>query len=334
MSLVAIALDRYLAVLNKSQAKILQNKVFCFSALFLVWALSCGISGPMLVSYDLIETYVVPDENQEQFYRGYLCIAEVVSMTGTLHFHTTNVNIPQSEKANIIVFTLTFLPIFVAFVWLNAIIAKEIWKRRHIPGAQSKTKRKRTNEDSSILNVKSTDETNTSSNGRNNSSKMSSGESKNGHATLKQPIFIIPAPSSLVLQPNAEPRRNEHQRRHRQMRMFKVILVLMSVFIICRLPNWIFLLYKLSHKVSGRLNWLLVYCFAIMGLLNCMLNPLLYTFLGETIRVTSSFQSACCKFCKLCCRRREAPPHYANNQTLFASNLRRKSDGGIYLGSQ
>lgn len=115
--------------------------------------------------------------------------------------------------------------------------------------------------------------------------------------------------------------------------MFKVILVLMSVFIICRLPNWGFLVYKLSHKVSDRLNWLLVYSFGIMGLLNCMLNPLLYTFLSETIRVTSFVESACCKFCKLFWRARKEE-HYANNQTLFApSHLRRKSDGGIYLGS-
>lgn len=236
---------------------------------------------------------------------------------------------------NIIIFSFIFLPISVAFLWLNAIIAKEIWKRRHVPGLEKKSKTKRANEDSSTLNVKATDETNTShSNGRNHSTKLSSGDTKNGLTSSKQPIFTIRPPSSTTQPHSAEPRRSEHQRRNRQMRMFKVILVLMSVFIICRLPNWVFLVYKLSHKVSNRSNWLLVYSFAIMGLLNCMLNPLLYTFLSETIRVTSFVESAGCKLCKLFWRARKEESHYANNQTLFASShLRRKSDGGIYQGS-
>lgn len=229
----------------------------------------------------------------------------------------------------IIVFTFIFLPIFVAFIWLNAIIAKEIWKRRHAPGSQIQSKSKRSDRDTSSLERKTTDETNTSSNGRNHSTKISSGESKNSAVSTKQPVFTIQPPTS---QPNVEIRRNE-QRRGRQMRMFKVILVLMTVFIVCRLPNWIFLLYKLSHNVSGRLNWLLLYSFAVTGLLNCMLNPLLYTFLGETIRITSRIRSGCYKLCKICRRTKKATSHYANNQTMFAGNVPPKSDGGIYLGS-
>lgn len=237
---------------------------------------------------------------------------------------------PQEASANyyIVVFTFIFLPIFVAFVWLNTIIAREIWKRRHAPGSQSQSKSKKADdEDSSTKEIKDTDETNTSSNVRNHSGKISSGELKNSAVSSKQKVFTVQAPQ----QPNSETHRSERQRR--QMRMFKVILVLMSVFICCRLPNWIFLLYKLSYSISGRLNWLLLYSFGAMGLLNCMLNPLLYTFLGETIRITSHIGSACYKFCRLCRRRKKTTSNYANNQTMFAANVRRKSDGGIYLGS-
>lgn len=217
---------------------------------------------------------------------------------------------------------------FVAFIWLNAIIALEIWRRRHAPGAQSQSKPKQTNEDSSTLEMKATDETNTSSNVRNQSSKISSGELKNSAVSSKQPVFTIQPPAVI-----SETHRNENQRRQRQMRMFKVILVLMSAFIMCRLPNWIFLLYKLSNHVTGRLNWILQYFFALTGILNCMLNPLLYTFLSETIHVTSRIGSACFQLFQLCRRARKTSSHYANNQTLFASNVPRKSDGGIYLGS-
>lgn len=79
ISLVAIALDRYLAVLNKSNTKVLRSKIFCCSVLALMWALCFGISSPILVSYDHIETYVVPEERQEEFYMSYLCIADIVS---------------------------------------------------------------------------------------------------------------------------------------------------------------------------------------------------------------------------------------------------------------
>jgi hypothetical protein len=235
----------------------------------------------------------------------------------------------QEESANfyIIVFVFIFAPILIAFMWLNIIIAREIWKRRHAPGTQRRSKTRRAKDDSSTEEIKETDETNTSSNVRNNSSKISCGDFKNSAVSSRAPVFTI-QPST---QPNVETHRNERQRR--QMRMFKVILVLMSVFIMCRLPNWIFLLYKLSNDVSGRLNWLLLYCFAIMGLLNCMLNPLLYTFLGETIRFTSRIGGACYGLCKLCRRTRKDTSHYANNQTMFAANAPRKSDGGIYLGS-
>jgi hypothetical protein len=222
-------------------------------------------------------------------------------------------------------FTFIFFPIFVAFVWLNAIIATEIWKRRHAPGAQIQSKPKKADDDTSTMDMKATDETNTSTNVRNNS-KVSSSEPKNSAAPA---LFTVVQPVSTI-----DTRRNENQRQRRQMRMFKVILILMFAFIICRLPNWIFLLYKLSNKVAGSLNLRLMYSFGLMGLLNCMLNPLLYTFLSETIRITARIGSACYKFCKLCRpERRTTASHYANNQTLFAANGPRKSDGGIYLGA-
>lgn len=257
-----------------------------------------------------------------------------INLNYHFHFPTHFFSFLQEASANyyIILFTFIFLPIFVAFVWLNTIIASEIWKRRHAPGTrQSQSKPKKADdEDSSTMAIKdTTDETNTSSNVRHNhSSKISSGELKNSAASSKQAsVFTVQAPQ----QPNNETHRNERQRR--QMRMFKVILVLMSVFICCRLPNWIFLLYKLSNVASGRLNWLLLYSFGALGLLNCMLNPLLYTFLGETIRITSHIGSACYKFCRPCRRTKKTTSHYANNQTMFAASARRKSDGGIYLGS-
>jgi 7 transmembrane receptor (rhodopsin family) len=80
MSLVAIAMDRFLAVLNKSKSRILQSKVFCFSGVFVVWATSCSISSPMLFGYEVYDIVVVPDDNQGAFYKAKMCMTDTVSL--------------------------------------------------------------------------------------------------------------------------------------------------------------------------------------------------------------------------------------------------------------
>lgn len=87
--------------------------------------------------------------------------------------------------------------------------------------------------------------------------------------------------------------------------MFKVILALMLVFFFCRLPNWVYVLYKLSNDAQGNIFWVTSYGFGLLMMANCMLNPFLYTFLSETIRLTTFLAgiicglfSPCTKLCK------------------------------------
>lgn len=79
LSLVAIAMDRYLAVCNKSQAKVLQSKTVCYGGLFSIWAFSCAISSPTLFSYEIVDAYVVTDEKTNSFYMAYMCMTDMVS---------------------------------------------------------------------------------------------------------------------------------------------------------------------------------------------------------------------------------------------------------------
>lgn len=74
----------------------------------------------------------------------------------------------------------------------------------------------------------------------------------------------------------------------RQLRMFRAIMCIMFVFLACRLPGWIYLLYKLKNSTATATNWVLQYAFGILSLCGCALNPLLYTFLAETIDATSA----------------------------------------------
>lgn len=77
------------------------------------------------------------------------------------------------------------------------------------------------------------------------------------------------------------------ERKKRQMRLFRVLLLLMSVFFVCRLPAWIYTIYKLNNSADENIHWVLNYTFGVLVLLNCALNPYLYTFMTETIRLVA-----------------------------------------------
>lgn len=201
-----------------------------------------------------------------------------------------------------------------------------------MPGSGAR-KQKKINEDSSTTEVggKSTNDTNSTSLRNNNSSKEST------ISTITQ------SPTQAVIPQSAHNDNRCNERQRRQMRMFKVILVLMCVFIMFRLPNWIFLLYKLSVQIEpSRIGWFVTYSFCVAGILNSMVNPFLYTFLSETIRFTERIRSGCNKFCKLCrAKDSQQQHHYANNDRamfgggaeLVGAKSGLNDNGGVYLGN-
>jgi hypothetical protein len=138
-----------------------------------------------------------------------------------------------------IISTFIFGPLFVTFIWLNSVLAKEVWKRRI---------------DMTVSVIESENIS---------ASTMTAG--LNSSEICKRRI----------------------ERRQRQVKMFKVILALMAVFFICRMPNWVFLLYKLGDVPQDNLHWVINYALGLLVMANCMANPFLYTFLSETIRLTT-----------------------------------------------
>jgi hypothetical protein len=226
-----------------------------------------------------------------------------------------------------IIFIFVFLPLFVTFVSFNAIIAREIYKRRKAPGSHNRKRSKKHNEDSSSAAAeegKTSNDTNSTSVRNNNGSK----EESRAPELHQQQIFVVQQ------QPTNNDRCNERQRR--QMRMFKVILVLMCVFILFRLPTWVFLLIKLNYYIAARPQWLINYSLSLLGIMNSMANPFLYTFLSETIRFTSFLRVSCSKLCRLCRTKAAGQENYANNATMFAKNDDPKGkcdNGGVYLGN-
>ncbi|CAH1377094.1 unnamed protein product, partial [Tenebrio molitor] len=92
----------------------------------------------------------------------------------------------------------------------------------------------------------------------------------------------------------------------RKIRTFKIIITLMIVFISCRLPYFTVYILKLSLATDtyGLWTWNLNYAFVALHIVNCCLNPLLYTFLNPTLtvwirvkKVVKDFTWEICCFC-------------------------------------
>lgn len=232
-----------------------------------------------------------------------------------------------------VVFVLIFLPMVLTFIWLNSIIAKEIWNRRRPLTAKNYQCTTTLSEETS--NDKPTCETQTSA--RNDENK----KCKTSHLlfvlcdtsffSLFFPFLLLififrTAPKAVQLNfgnhsgitgiqlPTALTSTNTTAntsvtltqlklsekkvikrkmvktcREARQLRMFTAILLLMSIFLICRMPTWVFLLYKLHFPATSNLSWMLNYIFGLLSMMNCVLNPLLYTFLTETMQFSFRF---------------------------------------------
>lgn len=150
-----------------------------------------------------------------------------------------------------IIFSFIFVPLVLTFLWMNSVVAREIWYRRNI---QCKLEAKQSG---TLSNIPST-------------SSIPSAEQMN-----KSTETINKATATCL------------ERKRRQERLFRVILILMAVFFVCRLPTWMFLIYQLNIENGNNLHWILFFTFGNMALLNCALNPYLYTFMSETIKVVS-----------------------------------------------
>lgn len=85
----------------------------------------------------------------------------------------------------------------------------------------------------------------------------------------------------------------------RKIRTFKIVIVLIVAFILCRMPYWVFWLLKLLTSIrSGDAVWRTIFIMTSLNLLNCALNPFLYTYLNQTIyacrKINDFFWSTCC----------------------------------------
>lgn len=175
-------------------------------------------------------------------------------------------------------------------MWLNTILAKEIWNRREPIQVEKRPVFTVSMEESSVDSTNKDTENTAAASNTNNKTKQKKSQTHNES-----------------LQVNVEVNTKKVERKQRQIRMVKIIILLMAVFFICRLPNWIYVLYKLSNVTQKNIYWVIHYIFGILVLINCLLNPFLYTFLSETIRLTTFLLNLIVSIfrpCKNMCRKK------------------------------
>lgn len=170
---------------------------------------------------------------------------------------------------NICVALAIFFPLVLLFFWLYYHIAELVWKHRK-PLATLFHKKEENSTETSTSQLK-TSETTTSN---------------SMHAHLQRMT-----------------RRNKNMHVERKIRTFKIIVVLMLVFLLCRFPYHTFSIMKLVSTYNEHKHWIITYVLNGLVLLNCALNPFLYTFLNPTLNVLLKIHKILIKdfFCKVCC---------------------------------
>ncbi|KAL9702391.1 hypothetical protein quinque_005909 [Culex quinquefasciatus] len=330
ITLVAIALDRYMAVVRLTKGIWEPSGIFCIICSILIWGLAAGISTPMLTLYEIYNVVVLlADPAHPKVITGYF-MAEMCATDKTKNGYYFG-----------IVFTVIFLPALLSFLWLNSVIAKEIWTRRNpiqtLANLPKKSKKPSPTDTSG--DRKTTTTTNISSTipiGRHTSQKCTCINCLDVNSPPREP----PPPPPLPPRPATHASPATKDRKRRQLRMFKAIVFIIAVFFCCRLPMWVYLLVKLHGVANTNSHWVLHYTFGIMAMVNCVLNPLIYTFLSETIKFSIFCKTLCLRFWVDPCRRslnrmktRGWKPKEEVRKPCCAASAKRTSHrGGIFFG--
>ncbi|XP_017016901.1 orexin/Hypocretin receptor type 1 [Drosophila kikkawai] len=282
LTLVAIALDRYLAVMRPVLG--FWNPDYRFSTLcmLLIWACSIGASGPLLGIYDYRLIYLLDVERnktEEETTSTVTVEPEELVVTELELVHMCLAGDHDVGLYYVILFTLIFLPCIVSFLWLNATIARQLWLRRHYHQEQHVQSQEPKEGQFKSLG----------SSGKGDLLMPSTLVSAMGVALpfVLEKAGPLPQTNPLRAEPVRKTTAAAMAREARHRKMVVIVVLMMAVFICLRLPAWVFLIMRLYGSYSEPVDWLLYFSFGILNLFSCALNPIFYTFLTQTIRTVS-----------------------------------------------
>lgn len=187
---------------------------------------------------------------------------------------------------NVILLGLIFLPCIVAFVFLNATIARQLWHRRYQQQQQQQHLNAHKSEPRFVHLLNQPETTYAMMTAFSVAASLE-----------KLPLSETLAQSTPKVDTKLSAAAAARVARHR--RMVRVVILMMAAFICLRLPAWIFLLMRLYGSFSSPVDWLLYFVFGLLNLTSSALNPLFYTFLTQTIRVLSQLKQQLGQL--LCC---------------------------------
>ncbi|KAK5641451.1 hypothetical protein RI129_009998 [Pyrocoelia pectoralis] len=109
----------------------------------------------------------------------------------------------------------------------------------------------------------------------------------------------------------------EKTRVERKIRTFKIIVFLMCIFVVLRLPILVFDTVKLSINLNGHGAWVIKYVCSALTLLSCALNPFMYTFLNNTLRILKKSKNCLYHVCCFCLYTSEFDELQNNNPFIY-----------------
>ncbi|KAK9885450.1 hypothetical protein WA026_010946 [Henosepilachna vigintioctopunctata] len=168
------------------------------------------------------------------------------------------------SESFLLLLVLVFTPLFFVFFWFYFKIAQLIWRHRKPIQTEADEKSNVSVTESSVI---------TSSD------------------TNKNYLQNVQVKNSL--------NNNKNEQMKKKLRTFKVIVILVINFIVCRLPYWIFTLAKLSYPLKGQGIWRLNILIMALNVFNTILNPLFYTYLNVTMKILRRISKELTTF--LCC---------------------------------
>ncbi|KAK6629724.1 hypothetical protein RUM43_003542 [Polyplax serrata] len=171
----------------------------------------------------------------------------------SFHGHLCLANHTISNYYFFSVFTLIFLPLLIAFTFVYGAIARMMWLKRR----------------------------------REKETQMSVSAS-----TLDTNVGTE-AGQEQIVRPTAESKpksKSPGGHSKKRVRTFTIILVIMVTFIICRLPQWIFIVVTTLpwHQLSGNFWWSVKYLLSALSLANTTINPFIYSFLNQVTNLKSN----------------------------------------------
>nr|CAD7264292.1 unnamed protein product [Timema shepardi] len=312
MTLSCIAVDRYQMVVQAVRGRWDPGRYVCFGVVAGIWVISAGVASPMYGLYLWITAMIIQDDGVnitilEQYSVFHMCLLDDKTFKYTYF---------------LIVFSFIFLPLLCTFLVLYILVVRYLflWRRpgsclsvQNIPGV-GETDRKKTlftfqrpghktvvpptfivkevtkKDDGDPPRTFNVDLTDQRTNGNKYSVSRPDGGSTN---RTRKSAAQVPANNG----------RTTHAAR--KLRTFKIIMALMITFICLRMPSWIFTIYLLNPKSStgGNFWWNVQNVFSLLVVLNCSVNPFLYCFLNQVLRIYGIFRGWLTRFlgrCRFC----------------------------------